>query len=109
MVAYHVISCALDLATTIFSKMATHHARASSYQGKSFHSALGYIPLGNVDLETLERLEHSPELDHYLDPAAPGILYTLVQTYIKRKRGRFVRKSLFSRSKLTSYSYLADL
>lgn len=74
--------------------MSTHPVKVSSYIGK-FNSALGSVPLGGVDLEALEQLEHSPELDPYLDPAAPKILYTLVQTHIKRKPGYAVRKKHF--------------
>lgn len=79
--------------TVVLSTMSTYPVESSSYNGK-FHSALRSIPLEDVDLETLEHLERSSELDHYLDPAAPNILYTLVQTRIKSKPGYAVRSYL---------------
>ncbi|KAG8709698.1 hypothetical protein FRC09_000516 [Ceratobasidium sp. 395] len=51
----------------------------------SFRTALGNASLEAVDLETLERLEQSPEVDYFLDPAAPKILYTLVQSHMNSR------------------------
>ncbi|KAG8720752.1 hypothetical protein FRC08_018293 [Ceratobasidium sp. 394] len=65
--------------------MTTPSAGVALHPEMSFRTALGKNSLKNVDLETLERIEQSAELDYYLDPAAPGILYTLVQNHMKSK------------------------
>lgn len=73
--------------------MSTQPTDSPSYIGK-FHSALDSVPLDNVDLETLQHLEQSHEFDHYLDPAAPKILFALVQTHMKRHPGSTVRERI---------------
>ncbi len=76
--------------------MATQHARVVLHPEILFHTALENSSLKTVDLETLERIEQSRDLDYYLDPATPRILYTLVQAPMKSKPASRVCGSLFS-------------
>ncbi|KAG9126751.1 hypothetical protein FRC07_002086, partial [Ceratobasidium sp. 392] len=65
--------------------MATTSSGVASQSTSPFRAALGRTSLKDVDLETLERLEQLPEVDYFLDPAAPRILFTLVQSHMQSK------------------------
>ncbi|QRV75947.1 MYND Zn-finger protein [Ceratobasidium sp. AG-Ba] len=49
----------------------------------TLRSALGNRPLKSVDIETLEELEKSSQVECYLDPDAPRTLYIIVQNHLK--------------------------